>query len=300
MTNKLKILVGVNLLLVIAIGFSFVDFSTKVERKQAVFFNIENLGDITQFDIDENTIKKLEDGRWVLNDKVDISPQKIGPLFQAIQQTEIVDQPAKELKEGTNIVVYISNIPVVNALIHSESDAASFGKINGQSYAIEIPGYFVNLEELFTPDNKEWRDKTIFRTSWKTLKSFDVSYDRNPENNVLISFQDPFYDIKGISNLDSAAVYQYVTSLPNLLGSTFEVRNSFIEDTVSKYKPFCFIKMEDMMPAYNVEVGIYPFDNKVFAYFPATKEITEVDTRKIQDVLVSWHFFDANDPRKRQ
>ncbi|MBD0401019.1 hypothetical protein [Flammeovirga sp. EKP202] len=300
MTNKIKVLVGVNLLLIAAIGFSFVDFSTASKPENLTFFKVEHLGDITQFDIDGHSIQKLEDGRWVMDQNIDLSPQKVGRLFQTIQQTRIVENKDRVIEGGKDVVIYISNVPVITAKIQSESDIVSYGEINGETYAIEIPGQFVNLEEIFSPTKAEWRDKTIFRTSWKTLKTFDLQYDRNPENNVLISFEDPFYNVIGVNILDSAAVYQFVSSLPKTQGSNFEVRNSFIADTVSKYKPFCKVKMEDLIPAYNVEVGIYPFQNKVFAYFPKTKEVAEIDTKQIQDVLVSWHFFDANDPRKRK
>ncbi|NME68535.1 hypothetical protein [Flammeovirga aprica] len=299
MTNRIKTLIGVNLLLIVAIGFSFVDFSTANKPENLTFFNIENLGDITQFDIDGHSIQKLEDGRWVMDQNIDLAPQKVGMLFQAVQQTKIIEAKGKSIDAGKEITIYISNIPVITAKIHSESDVASFGEINGQAYAVEVPGQFVNLEEIFSP-SKEWRDKTIFRTSWKTLKNFDLQYDRNPGNNVQMKFEGQFYSVKGVSEIDSAAVYQFITSLPKTKGSTFEVRNSFVEDTVSKFKPFCIVKMEDLVPAYDVEVGIYPFQNNVFAYFPNTKEVTEIDTKQIQDVLVSWHFFDANDPRKRK
>ncbi|KXX69946.1 hypothetical protein [Flammeovirga sp. SJP92] len=300
MTNRIKVLIGVNLLLIVAIGFSFVDFSTANKPENVAFFKVENLGDITQFDIDGHSIQKLEDGRWVMDEIVDLSPQKVGMLFQAIQQTKIIETKEKGLDKGKEVVIYISNIPVFNAKIQSESDAVSFGEIDGKTYAIEVPGQFVNLEKIFSPTEAEWRDKTIFRTSWKTLKSFDIQYDRNPENNVLITFGKQFYDVRGVDNLDSAAVYQFITALPNIKGNHFEVRESFIADTVSKYRPFSRVVLEELVKAYNVEVGIYPFENKVFAYFPKTKEVAEIDSKQIQDVLVSWHFFDANDPRKRK
>lgn len=300
MTNKLKILIGVNLLLVLAIGFSFVNFSSSETKEKEAFFRVGNLGDITAFDIDGFTVSKLEDGRWVMNNNVDVSPQKVGLLFQALQQTQIVSEENKVLTNGKELTIYVANTPVFSAIIKSESDAVSYGTSNGQTFSIEVPGQFVNIEEIFSPDEKEWRDKTLFRTSWRTLKVFDMKFDRNPENNVLITFKDPFYDVKGIQALDSAAVYQFVSSLPNSKGSHFEQRTSFLQDTVSKYKPFCTIKMEDLNKEYNVNLAIYPFGNKVFAYFPDTKEVAEVDPQRIQDVLVSWHFFDANDPRKKQ
>ncbi|AZQ61301.1 hypothetical protein EI427_03400 [Flammeovirga pectinis] len=299
MTNKIKVLIGVNLLLALAIGFSFFTFSTSTKTDGEAFFNLEDLSQLSKFVIDGHEIVKEDDGRWIMDGTIDIAPRKMGMLFQALQKVQTIEEKEGMPSAGKEIVIYIAGAPIFTGTIASESDAVSYGKKQGQVYSIEIPGQFVAIEEIFTPSSSEWRDKTLFRTSWRTLKKWSVVYNNNPENNIEITFKDPFYDVKGITELDSAAVYQYVTSLPRIQALYIENRASFVEDTVSKFRPFCQVKMEDLVTAYNTEVNIYPFDNKVFAYLPKTKEVTEIDPKNVQNLLVSWHFFDANDPRKK-
>ncbi|WP_281613709.1 hypothetical protein [Flammeovirga sp. SubArs3] len=301
MTNKLKVLIGVNIILVSAIVFSVFSVfplqSNDVKGKP--FFNLADLSQVNQFDINGQSIVRLEDGRWVMNGKVDVSPIFVGRVFQAMQQTQIIENKKSMPTDGKDITVYVASTPVFTGSIASEGDVMAYGNRNGEIFSIEMPGQFLNLEELFDANEKDWRDKTVFRTSWRTLKNFELTYNRNPENDVNITFKDPFYSVQNVKALDSAAVYQFVTSLPRVQVDQYEVRNSFIEDTVKKYRPFCEIIMEDLVADYNAEVFIYPFDNKVFAYFPNSNEVGTLNTKVVQDLLVSWHFFDANDPRKK-
>ncbi|ANQ49361.1 hypothetical protein MY04_1987 [Flammeovirga sp. MY04] len=300
MTKRIKILIGVNLCLLLAIGFSFISLESIGEKdKGTTFFSIMDLSVVDGFVLNGQQIQRTDDGRWLLNNKVDVAPRMIGNLFQAIQQTSIIQQSEAALPtKGVEVKVQTGGATIFEGVIASSGDASSFGQKNGKTYQIEIPGQFINIEQLFDA-NTSWRDKTVFRTSWKTLKSFSMNYRLNPENNVNILFKDPFYAVEDVTALDSAAVYQFISALPKLQVQEYRDGTQFYEDTVQKFKPFCEIEMSDMVPTYNTSFKVFPFDDNVFFYFPLTKEVGVLSPNQVQDMFVSWHFFDANDPRKR-
>ncbi|OHX66270.1 hypothetical protein [Flammeovirga pacifica] len=301
MTKKIKILIGVNLCLLAAIGLSFFTFDTSSnEKKGKPFFDLLDLSTVDGFVLNGIKIQREEDGRWLMNDKVDVAPRMIGNIFQAIQQTSIVKQSDATLPtSGVEIKLTTSGATLFEGIISSSGDVATFGEKNGEVYQLEIPGQFINIEQIFDASEKSWRDKTVFRTSWRSMKSFGLHYTMHPENNVDILFKEPFYEVEGISQLDSAATYQFISALPKLQVKEYRDGTLFFQDTVQKFKPFCEIEMFDMVATYNTSFKVFPFDDNVFFYFPLTKEVGVLSPDQVQDMFVSWHFFDANDPRKK-
>jgi len=125
-----------------------------------------------------------------------------------------------------------------------------FATEDGQVYLVHLPGYTSYVSGLFELPLRDWRSRTIFLNTWRSLLSFSYQDHSEPDNNFEINYRDPFFSVSGIHRLDSNRVMNYLQDLVTL-------RASSVVDTVFEGKPWLELSTTDIDPMKNLSLVLY-------------------------------------------
>ena len=121
---------------------------------------------------------------------------------------------------------------------------------DGQAYLVHLPGYTSYVSELFELPIAQWRSRQIFLNSWRSLMSFSYQDFRQPNNDFQINYQDPFFSVSGIQQLDSNKIINYLQDLVALKASA-------LVDTTVQEMPWLELSTVDIDPAKNQTLTLY-------------------------------------------
>ncbi|MEH0153976.1 hypothetical protein V6R21_07490 [Limibacter armeniacum] len=305
MISKLKILIALNsiLLLLIVGTLLFEGQKTEIKHEVANEFVLPDTASINKIVSGRNVLERKPDGSWVLNGKYKASPAKVKTMMAVLQRVEIkrplegayrkqVKEVAKQ--QGVRTQIYSNDILVRDFLIHADNETeAIMMREGGEPFAVYIPGYFINVDEIFKVTESSWRDQRLLPTSWRTLKKLSVRYGGPMKQNsfdIHFDEENQFYKVAGIAEMDTAALYQYVSSLDRLRFNDV-VERTTLRDSLEAFSPFSKVTLEDLSGEKSFDV--YPTDKNVYVWLKNTDEIVTVSRQPMQDVLVTPQLFSA-------
>ncbi len=297
MSKKLQLLALINLVLLASIVISLTWKEDKASSKseEIVLANLA-IDQIDKIVINQNEIV-LSNRVWQVNGRYTARPSKINTLLGILSSIEIKREISQETaqsisKETTpfSIQIYQENQPSSSFEIGTLGSEIWLKTEEGKEYFVYVPGFFFNLEDYFAVTETNWRDKRILNTSWQTLQSLSVNYTGDPSNSFKIIFDSTFYNVEGITRIDSAAVYNYI-----VLYEGFEIRNFItdqeIEDSLSNIIPLCTIEVNDISKKRGGRLQIYPGPQSVYGKLSEKGELVELDPRLLRTFLVNRNFF---------
>ena len=302
MTYKIKLLLILNIVLLGAVLFSLssTNKSTTLSDQQGSFTLTDTLG-INRIEVGENVLVKTGPNRWRVNDNYDVQPSRLQSLLAVLGRMEIKRpvpeaslDSVKNLIDNQSIGVKIfRDADIVKQYELSGSGDETYARTaNGKiPYIVYIPGYFVNIYELFNIDENEWRDKRVLYTTWRTLQSLDINYIGDPKNRLTVSFDSSFYKVEGVSKLDSAKLYTYIQQYQNFEVDDYMGENEKLKNSLSESQPFCVVSLNDLYESRNNLLTIYPNDSTVYGVSENTGEIVQMNRGMLRNFLVSREEF---------
>ena len=125
----------------------------------------------------------------------------------------------RQLKEnGSHIQIFDGSLELASFWAGGDDQKQNsyFATEEGQVYLVHLPGYSSYLSGLFELPLIDWRSKTIFVNTWRSLLSFNYQDFSSSENDFQISYDDPFFSVSGIQQLDSNRVMNYLQDLASV------------------------------------------------------------------------------------
>jgi hypothetical protein len=301
MTTKIKLLLALNITLLAGVLFSLQssDSNNTLSDTQQDF-TLQDTSGVSKIELGENTLVKTGLDEWEVNNNYKVQPSRMQSLLAVLGRVQIkrpvpeasIDS-VKNLLEKSNFKVNIYNQDgVIKSFELAGSGENTYARLGTDKipYIIYIPGYFVNIYELFDIGEQAWRDKRVLYTTWRTLQKLDVNYTGDAKNSFSISFDSAFYKVEGIERLDSAKVYSYIQQY-----QSFEVE-SYVDDenlknTLSETAPFCVMVLNDLYESRNNSLLIYPNDSTIYGVSEKSGELVKMNPNMLRNYLVSRQEF---------
>ena len=126
-------------------------------------------------------------------------------------------------------------------------------------YVVYIPGYSSYLAGLFELKISDWRSKKAFETSWSSLKSLKVKQGNENLAQLDIAFQEGFFKVAGVSNIDTVKMMDYLEKATNLVVDQYVEPGGYPGyDSLATTQPEFTIFLEDVDASKNRQLLIYP------------------------------------------
>ena len=169
---------------------------------------------------------------------------------------------------------------------------------SGKSYEVAIPGYSDYVGGIFELSANQWRDRVIMDENWRTIKSFLLQYKTDNTADVFLEFDDTFFNVNGVSTMDSSFVVDYLNQF-----RSFEV-NEIISapkfpkyDSLSTTTPLAEIKISTINQPEPITLKVFPsIENQPFNLIvDDSGELMIIDRHRLAQILVNQVDFQAKD-----
>jgi len=213
-------------------------------------FQIENLDKVDHVVLKSTKGKtdlKFNGTKWMVNEKYEADRQMITVLFATLKQTiakrpvaaHLQDSLQKEISSnGTKISCFEggSLSKEIWAGGNAQKTETYFQTKEVKPFVVTIPGYRIYVASIFELASNDWRVKQVFNFNWQNIKSLEVSFPSDLQQNFKASYKEKLFSIEGITT-DTTKLDQFMDALIQLhweriLDST-EVKN-YNNDLVQK------------------------------------------------------------------
>lgn len=301
---KLKVLVSVNILLIGLIAVTFLwkggSASTPVQQNE---FALSDTGRVDKIVIDDLVLSKSPDGSWKNTDGVLVDQLRIEKFLELLTQIQVKrDVPDDAYRtaaerlfaEGKHVQLSAGGAGVLSYRVLGVNETEAWAMYEGsRPRVVYVPGMFVDFDNIFVSDAVAWKDRRLLPTSWKTLDALTLSAQGPNQDGIKLhlSFDGSFYQVKGVSQLDSALVYQYVSAIGQWRGKSFIERTS-LKDSLLQTKPLCTFTIKDISRKEPDAVSIYILQNKLYGYKQLTGDVLSLNPQSVKQYLVPAKFFE--------
>lgn len=225
--RNIKLLISLGVLLALSVLLFFLGNSPRTSVVDKDLFKIEDQNQINQiiFVHQEDTIELFFDGtRWRVSEQYEADRQLITILFATLLQTEPKRPVAEGLRDsilqqmqrrGTQVQLLADNEVRKDfwVLGNAQKTETYFQLAEDNPYVVGIPGYRVYVGSVFELTAAEWRDRRVFNFNWQNFKSLSVAYNKEPQNDFRVSFQDNFFGIEGLPAADTTRLNDFLDAV---------------------------------------------------------------------------------------
>ncbi len=296
MTNKIKILIGLIALEIIAIAFSFVskDTQTSVNNTNLQTFALTDTVGVNRLVFGKNVLQQNKAGRWTINEKHLADAPLMRQLFALLQKIDIKKPVSANLK--AEIVAQIEKQGIDIQLGSADDLRQSFRIIgkegecyamraDGEVFVLYVPGYNISLSEVFYLAEGDWREKTIIASRFAGVKKVSITYTAKPQESFVIQRDSTFFKVEGISKLDTNMVGNYVDAFKSVRVFSF-LDKPAIKDSLQKTVPYCVITLEDIDKEKSNSIKVFANKQLLYGILGKTDELVELETRYFTRFLV--------------
>jgi hypothetical protein len=179
-----------------------------------------------------------------------------------------------ENAEGKKELIFASNENDVNSTYLLVPGTAT-------PYIAFVPGIPGDINNLFHFSENDWRSRILFASQPNHIQSLQISYPQDPASNVDISYARGNFEVKGVSPLDTAKLYEYLPLYQNIPISRFLDSTDSLSASLINKAPFAQIKLIELDSSKNNAVEIYKSpDNQTEFYGRIAKTGEEVALKK--------------------
>lgn len=231
-TNRIKVLSVVFVLLALGAWFSLQKkFSTNTINKSEGKVAIQDTASITKIKVEHNgkllVLTKSSDG-WVVNGKYKTVYRPMAMMMMGLNQLQVKRPVSQESKsrvlqdlhgKGTKVTVENAEGETSLTFMTNENDINTTYLLTPQSeepVIAYVPGIQGNINNLFKLTENDWRNRRLFYSNPRTLKSIKVSYPHNPADGFEITYSDGKLELPGVTSLDSSKFFPYIAAFQNI------------------------------------------------------------------------------------
>lgn len=225
-SEKNKKLLGILAgLLAVSAGLALLPSSGDGLSRNASRFQVADTSSvirITMRSAGTDRILERQDHGWQINGKYDADPDMVRVLLSVIRHVSVSRKAGAA--EAPDILNYFGEYGTTVTLT-SKGNKQQIFEITGNAnrtttwirdessrelFEAELPGYESYVAGIFEVTEADWRDRMLFNSTWRSLRSLEIQYPTEPAYNMRIEFDGSFFAIPGVAALDSSALLQYL------------------------------------------------------------------------------------------
>jgi len=299
MSKTVKYIIVVIILLIGNLVLVFTDGFQKSASFDDELFVIENINEINAVLISrrDERIELIKEGpTWKLNSAFEADQNFLQVLFSILNQVKVkravgsLDEPP-----SGNVVIELSSGEV--ATFDFALDAlgtSSYFIQDGSTYQVEVPGYRDNVVNIFQLTEDQWRSRIVFDGSWRTIQRLNLT---SQGQELTIRFVNQFFEVDGISAIDSSGVVDYLNQFQLLQANEMISKGRFPDlDSLVNSTPLAILTIDDIQIDTATTFSIYPnLEGQTYQLVTKNNEVMMVfDRRRIQTLLKFKEDFRAN------
>ncbi len=297
MTNRIRYLSFLIVLFSLLIFLMLRGGGGESDSNDRVSFALQDTAKVDKLMIGDQLIERQPGGSWLLNAQTKVDEQMLYSLLSLLQKIEIKQPVPEEQQEkiishfatnGLDIKLFYEGKLKDEYLIAGEEDQTyAMRTADARPYVIYVPGYFVRIYSLFDIDADTWRDKTLFRLNWRTLKDFQIVYHQRPEKNLRIYFDEEFYAIEGVEQLDSAKLYYYVSDVGRFKAEAYLDNPDLLDSLQENTTPFCTIRLKAIDLPEEQVLQIYANEPNLYGLLLPDEQLVRLSPRSLGSFLAT-------------
>ena len=236
---------------------------------------------------------------WQLNNRYRADPQLVQLLLSVLHNVEVKRPVAKNqqeevenalLEQGTQVRVYgTSGVLEEFYAGGSEQEQLSFFMKDRTAYVMELPGYANYISGIFSLNENNLRNRTLFTSNFYNLQQIDVEYPQTGES-VTIKYNGQRLDVEGVSQPDSAQLLGFLTLFENLQAVGYIKPQEYPElDSLLKQPPIAEITVQDLLNPSGKQLQLYaptPDGRFRLGYLPQEQQAVLLDERMARMLLI--------------
>ncbi|GJM28874.1 MAG: hypothetical protein DHS20C17_15090 [Cyclobacteriaceae bacterium] len=289
------------LLVLISVSLSFWERGSGNGKIDTDLFVVENIDPIDRIVI-SNQQEILDcrafSGGFKINDEF-VMDQDLLTVLAAVFQRVRVQRPLsgnqqqqvyQSIKEtGSHIELYQGDQLLTSFWAGGDPSEQNsyFATEEGAVYLVHLPGYTSYVSGLFQLPLAKWRSRTIFNNTWRSLLTYSFQDFNDPENDFQINYQDPFFQVPGVQQLDSNNVIDYLQRVVSLTASA-------VVDTAYQGMPALELTTTDIDPAKNQTLTLYGEDDQPVMLGKSGNQYFTFARANIEPLLKNSRFFEKD------
>ncbi|MDG1106409.1 MAG: hypothetical protein P8N26_09615 [Cyclobacteriaceae bacterium] len=205
---------------------------------------------------------------WKLNNKFPSDPNLRKMLFTVSSRVKVSraltgnekEQLLKRNEElGTSVTLTLDGDERSYSVVGNANKTKTYFIENQEVYQVDIPGYQDFLASIYELKRDQWRDRLVFNGNWRTIQNMEVIYPEKSDKNLLIRFKETFYEVDGLTEIDSSAVVAYLNQFEYMQANErISVGFSPAYDSLAQTPPEIIISLSDIKYKLPIEIRIFP------------------------------------------
>ncbi len=267
-------------------------FALTGEKSSGVSFDenlfiVQDTSSIEQVQVGEVTLTR-SGSDWVVNNKyaADHGLQRL--LFSMLQRIKVKRPVEVEPKDIVKVSI-VGGEENTFELFGNSTKTRTYSKFpdDDQVYEVHIPGYNEYLGGIFELNQDQWRDRLLVNATWRTVQNLSVKYEDPSAKNLEIAFDDQFFEVKGITPIDSNYVVEYLNQFEYFQVNEWVSTGRYPQyDSLVNTPSMATIQLESINESMPLEIKVFkklPGDR--FYIAKSSGQMFVIDERRMQNIL---------------
>ncbi len=277
---KLQLLALLAVVLLLGIFFTIPSQSSSSDKSiiNETKYALEDTTGITKLVLGEQTLTQstANSSQWLMNNEFVVDEEMIASLWAIMQRIEVKKPVSESIKDdvinsfllnGINVEVFKGQNQIRNYKVCThEGETYAMLAESTSPYSIYIPGYYLQIRDIFDIRPYEWQDRTLLATTPNTFRSLSVSYPQNQEASFTIEFTGKTFKMKELAEADTNRIYDYLPYFSQVMGEQY-VKNDNLQDSLKNISPIAIFSLNDIRSEEPQKLEIYTARGKYFVLF---------------------------------
>ncbi|MFY0607173.1 MAG: hypothetical protein JXR10_10675 [Cyclobacteriaceae bacterium] len=281
-------------LLVVNLVIAFTPKNTKKVSFDENRFAIEEISEIQRVSIGELSLTKNGEV-WLVNNQYPADPNLI-QLLISIMQRVAVKKPVNEYY-GETLEVKI-NDEVAFSVSSNPTKTKTYFVAGEERFEVHIPGYNEFLGGIFELAPDQWRDRLLLDASWRTIQELNLNYTDESRRELSISFDENFFTVKDVAQLDSNSVVEYLNQFQVFQVNEWVSEGRFARyDSLAQTSPLANLTISTINSEEPIAIDIFPqyADERFYLARVNDGALMVIDEKRMGSILKSSSDFRLSD-----
>ena len=233
-------------------------------------FMVRDTSEIERFQFQSKVLNHYFSRRegWKINNKFPSDPNLRKMLFTVSKRVKVSraltgnekNQLLNRNEEmGTLVILTVDGREQSYSVVGNSNKTKTYFIQNEEVYQVNIPGYQDFLASIYKLKLDQWRNRLVFKGNWRTIQKIEVVYPEKSDKNLVIRFEETFYKVDGLKEIDSSAVVTYLNQFEYLQANErISPGFSSAYDSLSQTAPEMIISISDIKYKLPIEIKIFP------------------------------------------
>lgn len=270
---------------------------------EETLFAVEDTTSIQRIELQQQggdmQVLKRQQGYWELNNAYRADPQLMALLMSVLHNVEVKRPVASNQQQGVeqSLLENGSQVRIYDreGLLQefyaggNEQEQISYFMKNGTAYVMELPGYANYISGIFSLNEGNLRNRTLFASNYLNLQEIKVEYPQ-AEQDVRIEYDGKRLQVEGVPQPDSTQLLGFLSLFENLQAVGFVNAREFPDlDSLMQQDPIANIIVTDLQNPDGKQLQLYPpapEGRYRLGYLPAEQQAVLLDERLARMLLV--------------